>query len=389
MKLIFKREELCEAVAPLLCGVSSKVTLSAVDGILIEAKTSGECVMTTYDMEKGMRLSVQADVVEEGSFIINATKFMHTIRAMSGHDIVLTVDDKLCATIVSGKSSHTMSALPGSDFPDIPRLTSPRGFTVSQKVVKSMMAKCMYAMGVNDQRPILNGLYGMVKGSTFTTVACDSFKMAVCTANTDLENISEESEGAELNFKFIVPNKSVNELYKLLDDKDEEARLGIHLNKKNMIFSLGDKLFFTRIIEGDYIDYDRIVIKNHRIAVYTDREMLIEALERAALITEEKVVGSVRSHVRLEIEGNVLKVMANSSIGSSYDEIPVGHEGDDLVIAFNNRYLMDSLRACTAERIRLSLSTALTSINIEPASDDANAGEESELFMLLPVRMKE
>ena len=387
MKLIFKREELCEAVAPLLCGVSSKVTLSAIDGILIEAKASGGCVMTTYDMEKGMRLSVEADVVEEGSAIINATKFMHTIRAMGGHDIVLTVDDKMCATIVSGKSTHTMSALPGSDFPDIPRLTSPRGFTVSQGVMKGMIAKCMYAMGVNDQRPILNGLYGMVKGDTLTTVSCDSFKMAVCSAKTDVENVSEDQE-AELNFKFIVPNKSVNELYKLLDDRDEEARLGIYLNKKNMIFALGEKLFFTRIIEGDYIDYERIVIRNHRIAVYADREMLIDALERAALITEEKVVGSVRSHVRLEVEGNILKVMANSSIGSSYDEIPIGHEGDDLVIAFQNRYLMDSLRACSADRVRISLSTALTSINIEP-STDCSEDDKTELFMLLPVRMKE
>ena len=126
--------------------------------------------------------------------------------------------------------------------------------------------------------------------------------------------------------------------------------------------------------------------------MYVDREYLLSALERAALITEEKISGSGRSHVRLEVVGDILKISAtsNSGVGSSYDEVFVEHEGDDLAIAFNNRYLIDSLRASDAVRVKLSLSGARTSMNIEPADPETeeNAGD-SELFFLLPVRMKE
>ncbi|MBQ3508269.1 MAG: hypothetical protein IJA91_06950, partial [Clostridia bacterium] len=146
--------------------------------------------------------------------------------------------------------------------------------------------------------------------------------------------------------------------------------------------------FFSKLIEGEYIDYNRIILRNHRIKIFLDRDEFISALEHAALITEEKVAGSVRSHVRLEAEGSVLKISATSGTGSAYDEVAIGHEGDDLVIAFNNRYLIDSLRACNADRIKISMSTALTSINIEPNDDDSCASDE-DLFMLLPVRMKD
>jgi DNA polymerase-3 subunit beta len=120
--------------------------------------------------------------------------------------------------------------------------------------------------------------------------------------------------------------------------------------------------------------------------VEVDKYALLSALDRAALITEERIAGSVRSHVKLQLEGDLLKIYANSTAGSTYDEIPVVHEGDDLTIAFNNRYLIDSLRSCTADRVKISMTSALTSINIEPLE---KGNDHSELFFLLPVRMKE
>jgi len=383
MKIVFNRNELCTAVAPLMSGVSSKMTLPAAEGILIEATAPDTCVMTTFDLEKGVRITVKADVIEEGSAIINATKFNQTIRAMDGADITLTVDSRMKVGIQSGKASHTMSALPGSDFPEIPRLTSQNGFIANLSVFKSMISKCTFAMGVNDQRPVLNGMYFTVNGNELSLVSCDSFKMAVCSTQTELKNLNDGSDG--LDFKFILPNKSVTELYKLLDG-DDEATVTIFMNRKNIIFSFGDILFFSKLIEGEYINYDRIIVRNHKIGVYVDKDALVSALERSALITEEKVAGSVRPHVKVEVSGSILKISATSGIGSAYDELLVDHEGDDIVIAFNNRYLMDTLRACTADRVKLSLSSPLTSMNIEP---DEDSGDDKELFMLLPVRMKD
>ena len=384
MKIVFRKDILSAAVSPLMSGVSTKMTLAATEGILIEASLPNTCVMTTYDIEKGVRITVEADVIEAGSAIISASKLNQIVRVMDGGDISLTVDERNCATIVSGRSSHTLTALPAKDFPEIPRLTSAQGFSVSQKVVRSMIAKCMYAMGVNDQRPVLNGLFFSVSDGKLHTVSCDSFKMATCATKTDLVGL-EGSDTVD-NLRFILPNKSVSELYKLLGDKDEDAIVTVYVSRKNIVFVMGDITFFTKLIEGEYIDYNRIILRNHRIFVYVDRESLISALEHAALITEEKVAGSVRSHVRLEIAEHILKISATSGTGSAYDEVAIGHEGDDLVIAFNNRYLIDSLRACSADRVKISMSSALTSINIEPGDQDT---VDEDLFMLLPVRMKD
>ena len=385
MKIVFRRDVISAAVTPLMSGVSTKMTLAATEGILIEASLPNTCVMTTYDIEKGVRIIIEADVIEAGSAIVNASKFSQIVRVMDG-DITLTVDDRNCATIVSGRSSHTMTALPAKDFPEIPRLTSTQGFVAPQKVVRSMMAKCLYAMGVNDQRPVLNGLFFSVTGGKLHMVSCDSFKMATCATRTDLYGL--ESDLTVEETRFILPNKSVNELYKLLSDKNEEAVVTVYTSRKNIIFVMGELTFFSKLIEGEYIDYNRIILRNHRITVYADRESVISALEHAALITEEKVAGSVRSHVRLETQGNILKISATSGTGSSYDEVSIGHEGDDIIIAFNNRYLIDSLRACQADRVKLSMSSPLSSINIEPGDEDRCAADE-DLFMLLPVRMKD
>ena len=130
-------------------------------------------------------------------------------------------------------------------------------------------------------------------------------------------------------------------------------------------------------------------MKNHKIKVTVDKREILSALDRAALVTEEKIAGSVRSHVKLEIADKALKISAVSTAGSTYDELFVEHEGDNITIAFNNRYLMDSIKACDSEKIVLTMSTSLTSMNIEPVENDYGQKGSDEIFMLLPVRTKD
>jgi len=382
MKIVFNRQIIADAIAPLMCAVSTKSTSGATEGILIEAQ-GDTCVLTTFDEVKGMRTTVEAKVEEAGSYIINAQKFMQTLRVMEGDFITLTVDDKLQAGITLGKSNHRMGALLGSDFPAIPRLATEDGFVIGQGVLKNMMAKVMYAMAVNDHRPVLNGCYFRVTEGKLMVVACDSFKLAKCSVETEIENKNEDH--SSLKFSFIVPTKSVNEIYKLLKD-DERESVRIYMTRKNIVLHLGELTFFSRLIDGVYIEFDRIIMNTHKIFATVKRESMIAALERAALITEEKVAGSVRSHVKLNFEESILKISAISTQGSTYDELEIEQAGEDLLIAFNNRFLIDSLRASDAEIVKFSMTSALTSINIEPLEQEE--GKE-ELFMLLPVRMKE
>ncbi len=379
MKLVFNRQYICNAVNPLMGAVSNKSTLSATEGILIDAK-DGVCTLTTYDMEKGIQLNVPAEIEEDGCFILNAQKFSQTVRVMEGDEISVTVTPNLQACIASGISTHRMNALNGKEFPNLPPFENEEEFEISQSVLKNMITKCMYAMGINDQRTVLNGCYFNIENNTLLTVSCDSYKMAKCIAKIDLV----EKSNKEYVHSFIIPTKSVCELYKMLED-DEEKTVRVTKTLKNIVFHFEDKIFFARLIEGKYIDYNRIILTNHRITVTADRERFISALERAALVTEEKVAGSVKAHVKLVIEGNLLKISATSQLGETYDEVNIEHEGSDITIAFNNRFLIDSLRACSAEKVKISLTSSLTSINIEPAEEE----KIEELFMLLPVRMKE
>ena len=384
MKVIFDKSSIISAVAPLMCAVSGKSVLSTIEGILIEAKMPDTVTLTTYDLEKGVRVTVEAKVIEEGSFIINAQKFNQTIKVMGEDEITLTVDNKMIACITSGRSSHRMSALAGADFPAIPDLASDRSFIVGQAVLKKMIGQISFAMAVNDQRAVLNGAFFKIDDESIMTVACDGFKSAKCKSTVELEN-KNTNGNAHLDYSFIVPVKTVNELSRLLSD-DEEALTQIYVTRKHIVCLIGELTFFSRLIDGNYIDFERIVIRNHKITVSAPKAELVSALEKAALVTEERIAGSVRSHVRLEITGGLLKVSATSASGAIYDEVAVEQEGPDIVIAFNNRFLIDSVRACDTDKIKISLSTALTSINIEPGEE--LEGKE-EIFMILPVRMKE
>ncbi len=383
MKIIFNRQTAERTAAPLMCATGGKSVLATSEGILIEAKSPDICIFTTYDMEKGLRTNVEAKVIEGGSYIINAQKFIQTLKVMDGEEVMLTVDDKLSACITSGKSSHKMNALAGEDFPSLPDLTSELGFEIKYSTLRKMISKTAYAMGVNDTRPVLNGCYFKIHGNELMMVSCDGYKMAKCVLNTRLEN--RNSDGSELRFSFIIPNKTMNELYKLISDDDDKS-IRIYMMRKHIVMEIGDITFFSRLIEGEYIDYDRIIVTTHKVVVNIDREELVSALERAALVTEERIAGSVRSHVKLEFDDNILRISANSSAGSTYDEIETVSEGGKIVIAFNNRYLIDSVRSCSGEKIRLSLSSPLTSMNIQPIDSDDGS---QDVFMLLPVRTKE
>ena len=384
MKIIFNRQAVLAAVTPLMCATGGKSTLTATEGIKIDATAPDTCVLTTYDLEKGLRTVIEANVVEEGSFVINAQKFMQTMRVMDGEEVTLTIEKNLCATIESGKSSHKMTALRGEDFPELPRLESGMGFTVKAGVLREMFNKTMYAMGVNDQRAVLNGCFIEVTDAGLLMVSCDSFKLAKCRLTAaEIEN--NNTDGSDMRFRFILPVKTVGELFRLLSDEDADVR--IHVMRKHMVFYIGDLIFFSRLVDGEYIDFDRIIIQQHKIYATVDRDVILSALERAALITEERVAGSVRAHVKLQLEGGLLKILAASAAGSTYDEIEVEHEGADILIAFNNRFLIDSIRACESEQVRIALSSPLTSVNIEPA--EGKGENREDLFMLLPVRMKD
>ena len=337
-----------------------------------------ELLVYGYDLERGIRTSSTVYGMSDGVVMINAQKICGIIKNFPDGEIQIESDEKNIVRIVGGMSDITVHGLSADTYPSLPELHGENRFTISAHMFRDIIATTSYAISQTDAKPILKGEFFKIENKKVTAVATDTYCLSM---RTEMAGVESDN----LNFHFVVPGKTLSDLSRLLSDSDEIVT--VEFTRKYVIFKYKDIVVFSRLLEGEYIDYDRIIIKNHRIIVECPRDALLMALEKAAIVTEEKIVGAGRAYVKLSLEGGLLKVTAESALGSSYDEIPVEHEGEDIVIAFNNRYLIDSVRSCTGDTVELQMSTPLTSVNIIPVHPDD--GEDTEdVFFLLPVRMQ-
>ncbi len=383
MKIIFNRSKVASAITPLMAAVGNRSTLTSIEGILIEAKAPDTVILTTYDLDKGMRTAIEAQVEEEGYFIVNAQKLNKALLVMESESVALTVDEKMRATLKGGKAVISMNALDGEDFPSVPALKSEMGFYINQRLLRRMLQKISHAMAQNSERQVLNGCFVHVEENEIVIVSCNGHKLAYCKMGADIKKGNEND--SYISYSFILPSKTVNELGKLLSD-EEDSITRIYLMRKHIVFEIGNIVFFSRLVEGEYVDYERLIIDSHKIDVDVDREELLNALERASLITDEKIAGRLSAYVKMSVEDDYLIISAASINGSSHDELRIEHEGEDIVIAFNNRYLIDSLRSCESERVKLLISSPLTGMNVVPSDENDNS---CEIYMIQPIRMND
>lgn len=400
MIVYFEKDQILSAVGPAMGAVSNKNTITSIEGILLDCRY-GEaereepdiCILSAYDMEKGMKTTLPVRIDEPGSCIINAQKLFQIIKALPDGELKISVDDKLRCKIEGGRSAFELRALPGEDFPNMPELKGDRGFSVAQSVIKNFISKTSFAVGINEQRASFNGFYFRMKDSEITVVTCDSNRLAMCSKVCDLENKSAEEK--PLDASCIIPTKSMTEISKLLKDTDEKTE--VYLARKHVIFKIGNITYFSRLIESEYMDYNRIIPKDQSTITYIDPREFRASLERASLVTEERAAGTVRSWVKLALDGQIMKISSFSAAGSVYDEIMMEHTGEDMEIGFNCRFLLDAIRACvdSGDEVKISFTSPLMGITIVPSDKPKPEGEENEdsgepdnfLFFVMPVRM--
>ena len=389
MKFIFEKDDLIRAVTPAMGSVSSKSTIPAIEGILFTAKSDTECEIAAYDLEKAFKTVIPCEITLDDenrkSFVLNANKINQIIKTMPSGTITIEVNDRLVSRIYSGKSEFELHAFDGKDFPDIPELALNVGFSISQPIFAKMIRDTQFAIAANDPRAALNGLFFTIKGTCITIVSCDTFRLAIRKQICEVGNLN--SDGNELELSFIIPGKTITELMRLIDSKDEESTVKIVVGRKHVLFSFTDFNFLSRLIEGEYIDYERVIPKENRTFVNIDRESFIQSLERAALVTEDRVMGQAKSPVILTFEDNLAIITTKSVTGRVYDEVVTAMTGDSLKIGFNCRYILDALRSTDVDNLKLSMSSPLMSMVIEAA--EAEDENEKFLYMVTPVKVKE
>lgn len=378
MKIIFEKNVLNSVLNAAMSAVSTKNIIPATSGILMTTMGSENVNITAYDLEKGITTTVPATVVEEGEYVINAIRLNQIVKTLSDGEITIEVDEKCMTKITNGRSEFSMPALPGSDFPSTPTVDTGKELTIPQSVMRSMISRTIFAVAQTDQRPIYCGVYFEVKGNKMIAVSCDSFRLAYTEQECD---IKKNDEASASDMSFIVPGKTLIELMKFLNDSEEEE-VNIRVGGKHALFNIDNLTFFTRLLEGQYIDYNRYIPKDNTIFVNVNTDEFMDSLERAALISEEKA--QVRNFVKCNFNDNILVITANAVSGNVYDEVAIEKTGNDLEIAFTCRYLLEALKVCGVEKIRLSMSGPLRAMVIEPADKE----ETNFLFVTLPTRMK-
>lgn len=394
MKVTFDRDTLISAITPAAGIASIKNTASSIEGVLLECpgEEEGTCRITAYDMEKGLRTAIPCEIEEPGKIVVKAQNLLQIIRALPEGEISITVDEHFRAVISRGKASFEISVTPGESFPLLPLLAGDRNYTMPQHLLRDVVTRTVYAVGFNDQRAAFNGAYFHIENDRLMVIGCDGHRIAISHVDLPGENNPDAS--------VIVPGRLLSEVLRMI--KDTEDDMTVTLARKHIIFRIGEYVYFTRLIEGEYIDYQRLLPKTHETEVFVAADLLRGALERATLVTEDKLGGNTKAHIKLEFEGNLLKMSSVSAGGSIYDEIPVAKTGADITIGFNCRILVEALRNIpeTAEQLRLCLNSPVMGVTIEEAggsgsrayipgceSDRADDFKEVFLDYIMPVRM--
>lgn len=385
MRVTFEKSLLENAVNDSLCAVSDKNTYPTLECIRFKCQDGdASCSLTTFDLNKGFLTEIPANVEIGGNYLINASKLNRIIKFLPDRSVTIDINEKNIVKVSSGRSKFELHALDGESFPNMPELDGERGFTVSCEVLKSMIGQVFFAIAVTDQRPMLCGALFQVTDGKLKIVSCDGNRLAIRETACAIGNRNKDA--SDLNLSFIVPGKTLSQLTRLMTDKEDE--ITIILARKHVIFRLSDKVFFSRLIDSEYIDYNRVIPKATKIDVLVDRLAFISSLERASLVTEDKSLGQVKSHVKFEFENEVLKVSSESLSGSVYDEVAIEKTGEDLTIGFNCRYFLDALKSADSERIKISMTSALMSVVITSADEKNEENEKTDyLYMVCPVRM--
>lgn len=367
MKFSCERVLLQNAVTVASRAAAVKSAIASLEGILIEA--DNELVISAYDLKTGIRTSVPADVQENGSVIINARLFGDIIRKLNDDVVTIATDEGMMTRISCGLSEFNILGMSSEDYPELPSDDYNNSLFLPQKTLKAMISQTNFAVSDNEARPIHTGSLFEAENGVLTVVSVDGYRLALRKEKideTDIENCS-----------FVVPGTALAEVEKIAGDSEDPVK--ITLGTRHIMFSIDKTVLISRRLEGEFLNYRNAVPKTNKYRIIADKKQLIDAVDRVSLIISEKL----KSPVRCIFGDGVLKISAVTPLGKATDECEIKGNGDDLEIGFNNKYLLDALKAVPADTVAIQLASGVSPCVIVPADESSNF-----LYMILPVRLK-
>ena len=366
MKFSCEKYLLQNACATASRATASKSPIQALEGLLLEA--SADVKVTGYDLKKGIYTSFAADVAQAGSIVVNSRLFGEIIRKLPD-GIVTVATDGLNINVKCGKSDFNIMGLSPEDYPEIPVVDGQNQISLPEKILRSMINQTIFAVADSDVRPIYTGTLFEVSGDELTLVSVDGYRLA---------KRSEKLDSAKMeNCSFVVPGAALSDIERICEDSED--LVSVSVGQKHISFSIGETVVISRRLEGDFLNYKKSIPESFRHVLKVERGELMAVIDRVSLIISEKN----SSPVHLFLNDGSIECSCVTPIGKAEDVCLCEGSGEGLEIGFNDRYLMDALKAAGKEELLLCLNTA-SSPCILKAADVS----ETFTYMILPVRLR-
>lgn len=365
MKITCNIQKLVEAVSNVQRAVSSKSCLTVLEGIFIKTEDN-KIVLCGYDLEIGITTKIDAIVKAPGAVVLSAKIFSDIIKRMPSEEISINVDEKLITTIKSGASEFSIIGIRPEDYPERPLINSYSDITIDALILKSMVRQTIFAVAGTDEKPINTGTLFDINQNQINLVSVDGYRLA------------KRSEKVSCNEKisFVVPGKTLSEILKLLPD--ESKNVNISIGKKHIVFQIDTYSIISRLLEGDFLDYNSAIPSYKTTEIVMNTKDFIESVERVSLVITDRL----KSPIRCIFSNGYTKISCITALGKANDEFQTEMTGDNVEIGFNNRYLLDALKNVESDKVRVQMNGPLSPLKILPLEGNAF------VFLVLPVRLK-
>lgn len=378
MKVIFEKEKLLSALIPAAAIAPNRNTNYILECVLLDCDTDEEnvCRITAYDMEKGLRTCIECQIIEKGCFALNSQNILQIIRSMPDGELMLEIDERNRAKISCGNASFEIGAAAGENYPALPLLSGDKNYKLPQYILRSMVNKTIFATSQTDQGKAFSGILFKIEGGKITAVGCDRNMLAVAEYEAE-ENIEEN--------KFIVPARILTEILKCVKDSEDEMEISVA--RKHVIFKIDGYTYFSRLIEDEYFNYGKILAFPCDSHVYVGCSAFREAVERASIVTEDKLGGKSKNSLVINYKKESMEISSNSANGSVFEEIPCATENmeNEIMFKYNCRYIMNVLRACDeTETVKISLSGPTMGMKITNGDSDSKE-KINYIFYVMPM----
>jgi len=363
MNIICEKSKLLERVNIALKAISGKTTMAILECLVIEVKAD-VIKLIANDLEIGIETTIEGKIKEEGSIAINAKVFYEVIRRLPSDDVKISVDNNYVMNIRGGKAKFNLSGKSTDEFPFLPSITKNNCITISQFTLREIIQQTVFSISDNENTKIMTGELFEITGNQLKVVSLDGHRISIRKVE-----LKEDYE----NIKVIIPGKTLIEISKILNGGiDEEVH--IFFTEKHALFEFNNTIVLSRLIEGEYYKIDKMLSNDYETKLTVSKKEMLDCIDRTTLLIRE----SEKKPVIIDIKDHTMGFTIHSAIGSMDEEIEAEKEGKDILIGFNPRFLIDTLRAIEDEKITIYM------INPKAPCFIKNK-EESYIYLILPV----